>query len=80
MTQPPYRPPDDNATRRLVLFIAIFLVIVAIGTQTQSQMRHTGRTLDSMCVCLPTKAALVMKSAIAKAKAHSTALATVTQN
>jgi hypothetical protein len=77
MTQPPYRPPDGNATRRLVLFIAVFLVIVAIGSRSQSQMRHSGKTLDSMCVCLPSRAGLILKSAIAKTQAQTTALLTI---
>ncbi|WP_353064615.1 hypothetical protein RBB77_02465 [Tunturibacter psychrotolerans] len=77
MTQPPYRPSDDHATRRLAIFIAVFLVVVAIGAQTPP--RHSDSS-ESVCHCLPSKAALMMKSAFAKAQAHSTALATLTQN
>jgi hypothetical protein len=80
MTQPPYRPSDDHATQRLAIFVAAFLVIVAIGAHSQS--RHSG-TIDSgnsVCHCLPSKAALMMKSAFAKAQSHSTALATLTRN
>ena len=80
MTQPPYRPSDDHATRRLAIFVTVFLAIVVIGAQ--SQPRHSGTTdsENSVCHCLPSKAALMMKSAFAKAQAHSTALATLTQN
>ena len=80
MTQPPYRPSDDHATRRLVIFIAVFLVVVAIGAQTPSRNSVSSDSSDSVCHCLPTKAALMMKSAFAKAQAHSTALATLTRN
>jgi hypothetical protein len=80
MTQPPYRPSDDHATRRLAIFVTVFLAIVVIGAQ--SQPRHSAKTDsdNSVCHCLPSKAALMMKSAFAKAQAHSTALATLTQN
>ena len=80
MTQPPYHPSDDHATRRLVIFIAVFLVVVAVGAQTPSRHSVSSESSDSVCHCLPTKAALMMKSAFAKAQAHSTALATVTRN
>ncbi|WP_433967245.1 hypothetical protein [Tunturiibacter gelidiferens] len=79
MTQPPYRPSDDHATRRLVIFIAVFLVIVAIGSQSQTGHRGTRKSHDSMCVCLPSRASLMLKSALAKAQAHSTVMAAVTQ-
>ena len=79
MTQPPYRPSDDHATRRLVIFIAVFLVVVAVGAQTPSRHNVASESSD-VCHCLPTKAALMMKSAFAKAQAHSTALATLTRN
>jgi hypothetical protein len=80
MTQPPYRPSDDHATRRLAIFIAVFLVVVAVGAQTPSRHSATTDSDNSVCHCLPSKAALMMKSAFAKAQAHSTALATLTQN
>ena len=80
MTQPPYRPSDDHATRRLVIFIAVFLVVVAVGAQTPARHSGSSDSSDNVCHCLPTKAALMMKSAFAKAQAHSTALATLTQN
>jgi hypothetical protein len=40
-------------------------------------MRHSGKTLDSMCVCLPSRAGLILKSAIAKTQAQTTALLTI---
>jgi hypothetical protein len=80
MTQPPYRPSDDHATRRLVIFIAVFLVIIAVGAQSQPRHSGSSESADSVCHCLPSKAALMMKSVITKAQAHSTALATLTRN
>jgi hypothetical protein len=80
MTQPPYRPSDDHATRRLAIFVTVFLAIVVIGAQSQSRSSGSSESADSICHCLPSKAALMMKSAVAKAQAHSTALATLTRN
>ena len=79
MTQPPYRPSDDNATRRLVIFVAVFLVIVAIGSQSQSQSQTRLRDgkKESICVCLPSRAGLLLKSAIARTQAQTTALLTI---
>jgi hypothetical protein len=74
MTQPPYRPSDDRATRRLAIFAAIFLVIVAIGAQP----RRVEASSQSICVCLPSRAGLLLKSAIVKTQARSTALLTST--
>jgi hypothetical protein len=74
MTQPPYRPSDDRATRRLAIFGAIFLIIVAIGAQP----RRVEAASQSICVCIPSRAGLLLKSAIVKTKAHSTALLTST--
>jgi hypothetical protein len=80
MTQPPYRPSDDHATRRLAIFITVFLAIMVIGAQSQPRHSATTDSDNSVCHCLPSKAALMMKSAFAKAQAHSTALATLTRN
>jgi hypothetical protein len=80
MTQPPYRPSDDHATRRLAIFVTVFLAIVVIGAQSQARHSGSSESADSICHCLPSKAALMMKSTFAKAQAHSTALATLTHN
>jgi hypothetical protein len=66
MTQPPYRPSDGNPMRRFALFVAAFLIIVAVGSQT-------GRG----SVCIPSRAGLLLKSAIARTQARSTALLTI---
>ncbi len=66
---------------RLTLFTVSLLIIVAIG----SQPRFSAGSHKSMCVCVPTRAGLLVKSAIAKTQARvrsvelSTSRATVTQ-
>ena len=64
---------------RLALFTVTLFVIVAIGSQSGSQSRHGGNSLKSMCVCVPTKAKLLVKSAIVQAQARSTQLFTAAQ-
>jgi hypothetical protein len=60
---------------RLALFTVALFVLVAIG----SQPRYGGSSLKSMCVCVPTRAKLIMKSAIVKAQARSAELFTAGQ-
>jgi hypothetical protein len=60
---------------RLALFTVALFVLVAIG----SQPRYGGSSLKSMCVCVPTRAKLLMKSAIVKAQAQSAELFTAGQ-
>jgi hypothetical protein len=60
--------------RRFAIFVAIFLVIVAIG----SQPRRAGATDNSICVCIPSRAGLLLKSALVKTQARTTALLTST--
>jgi hypothetical protein len=74
MTQPPYRPSDDRATRRLAVFAAAFLIIVAIGAQP----RRSEAAAQSICVCIPSRAGLLLKSVVVKTQARSTALLTST--
>jgi hypothetical protein len=57
---------------RFALFTVALLVIVAIG----SEPRHVGSSLQSMCVCVPARAKLLMKSAIVQAQARSAELVT----
>jgi hypothetical protein len=58
MTQPPYRPSEGNPMRRFALFSVALLILIVIGSLPfkGGQMKH------SMCVCLPTRAALILKS------------------
>ena len=73
-TQPPYRPPDGDPMSRLALFAAGLIVLVGLGAQTS---QHSA-SLKSMCVCVPARAGLMVKSAIAKTQARSTQLVAVT--
>jgi hypothetical protein len=58
--------------RRFALFASAFIIIVAIGSQTS----HGSASIKSMCVCVPARAGLIMKSAIARTQARSTELFT----
>ena len=64
---------------RFALFTVALFVLVAIGSRSQSQSRHGGSSLKSMCVCVPTRAKLILKSAIVKTQARSAELFTVAQ-
>jgi hypothetical protein len=64
MTQPPYRPPDDRSMRRLALFVTALIVIVAIGSVPPKH--GGGAQKKSICVCIPARAGLILKSAIAR--------------
>ncbi len=77
MTHPPYPPSGDRPMWRLALFVTAFLLIVAIG----STPRHGGAATkagNSLCVCIPSRAGLLLKSAIVRTQARSTALLTST--
>jgi len=58
MTQPPYRPSEGNPMRRFALFSIALLVLIIIG----SQPSKGGGLKKSMCVCLPSRAAFILKS------------------
>ena len=67
MTQPTYhRPSGGHPMSRLSIFTVSLLIIVAIG----SQPRFSASSLQSMCVCVPSRAGLLVKSAIAKTRAR----------
>jgi len=58
MTQPPYRPSEGHPMRRFALFSAALLILIIIGSQPSK-----GSGLKkSMCVCLPSRAALILRS------------------
>ena len=72
----------SNPMSRFALFVTALIVIVAIGAQSQPQPRHgsgLNNSIKSMCVCVPTRAGLIMKAAIAKTQARSAELFTVSQ-
>ncbi len=58
MTQPPYRPSEGHPMRRFALFSAALLILVVIG----SQPSKGGRLKESVCVCLPSRAKLILRS------------------
>jgi hypothetical protein len=72
MTQFPYHSSGGrsmNPTSRFALFTVALLVIVFVGSQPRQGMSLT-KSIDSMCVCVPARAGLIVKSAIAKTQAH----------
>ena len=70
MAQPPYHPLGGHPMSRFALFTVALFVLVAIG----SQPRHGGSSLQSMCVCVPARAKLILKSAIVKTQGRSAEL------
>ncbi len=60
---------------RFALFTVALFVIVTVG----SQSRYAGSSLKSMCVCVPARAKLIVKSAIVKTQARSAQLFAVSQ-
>jgi hypothetical protein len=63
---------------RFALFTVAFFVLIAIGSQS-GQGGSLNRSIKSMCVCVPTRAGLMMKSAIAKAHAQVRSAEILTQ-
>jgi hypothetical protein len=62
---------------RFALFTACLVVVAAIG---YSQPRHgasVSKSLNDMCVCVPARAALLMKKVVAKTHGRSAELAAV---
>jgi hypothetical protein len=64
---------------RFTLFTVALFAIVALGSQSQFQSRHGGSSLKSMCVCVPARAKLMLKSAIVKTQAQTAQLFTAAQ-
>jgi hypothetical protein len=83
MTQPSYRSSGGhpmNPMSRFALFTVALITIVAIG----SQPRHgvsLSKSMKDKCVCVPARAGLMAKAALAKTQAASVELlkATVAQ-
>jgi hypothetical protein len=63
---------------RFALLTVVLIAIVAIGSQ-QSHVGGLNRSMKSMCVCVPARAGLIMKSAIAKTRERSAQLFAVSQ-
>jgi hypothetical protein len=58
-----------NPTSRLALFTVALFSLVAIGSQPR-QGGSLNKSMKDMCVCVPARAGLMMKSAIAKTQAQ----------
>jgi hypothetical protein len=58
---------------RFALVAAALVVVVAIGSEHR-QGGSLNKSLKSMCVCIPARAGLMMKSAMASTKAQSAQL------
>jgi hypothetical protein len=61
---------------RFLVFTACLVALIAIAAFA-SPSRHgvrASQSMKDMCVCVPTKAALMVKTAIAKAQARSAEL------
>ncbi len=54
--------------RRFAIFVTVLLVLVIIG----SQPRAVGSQSESICVCMASKAALIMKSIKTMARTTTT--------
>ena len=68
-----------NPMSRFAVFTVSLVVLVAIGSQN-GHGGNLNKSLKSMCVCVPARAGLIMKSAIAKTQAQSVKLLTATAN
>jgi len=61
---------------RLTLFTICLIVIVAIGSQPSHGV-SLSKSMNDICVCMPTRAALLVKAAVAKTHARSAQIATL---
>ncbi|HUN82425.1 MAG TPA: hypothetical protein VMV81_13055 [Phycisphaerae bacterium] len=62
MAQPPYRSSEGHPMRRFALFSTALLVLVIIGSVPWKAGGLNKSVNKSMCVCLPSRAALMIKS------------------
>jgi hypothetical protein len=70
VAQPAYHLSGGHPMSRFALFTVALFVLVTVG----SQSRHSGSSLKEMCVCVPARAKLMLKSAIVRAEARSAQL------
>ena len=61
MPQPPYRSSEGHPMRRFAFFAAALLIVVVVGSLPWNG-RASKRSLNSMCVCLPSRAGLMLRS------------------
>jgi hypothetical protein len=70
MARPPYDSPSGgHPMSRFALFTVALFALVLIGSQPRHG-RSLSESLNSMCVCMPTRAGLIVKSAIARTQAE----------
>ena len=72
MTQPPYHSTGGHPMSpisRFALFTVSLFALVAIGAQP-GHGKSLSKSMNDMCVCIPTRAGLMMKSAVAKTQAQ----------
>ncbi len=62
-----------NPTSRFALFTLALITIVAIGSQPRHGM-SLSKSMKNMCVCVPARAGLIAKAALAKTQAASVEL------
>lgn len=60
MTQPPYTPPGGHPMRRFAIFATALFVLVVIGSQGRTVSAHERG--HSICVCMASKAQLILRS------------------
>ncbi len=62
-----------NPMSRFALFTIALITIVAIGSQPRPGM-NLSKSMKDMCVCVPARAGLMAKAALAKTQAASVEL------
>jgi hypothetical protein len=65
-----------SSMRRFTLFTVCLIVVVAIGSRPRHGVSMS-KSMNDMCVCMPTRAALLVKAAVAKTQGRSVELATL---
>jgi hypothetical protein len=63
---------------RLALFTISLLALVAIASQQPRHGASLAKSMDDMCVCVPARAKLMIKEAIAKTRGSAKLLASNT--
>ena len=78
MAQLPYHPSGGHPMSRFAIFTVALVAIVALGS-APGHGKSLDESIKSMCVCMPTRAGLIVKSAIAKTQAGAAELLTVSE-
>jgi len=64
MTQSPYRSSEGHPMRRFGLFAVALFIVVVIGSLPWNGRASKRSSSNSMCVCLPSRAGLILKSSL----------------